>query len=64
VEITILLQLFAVGILVMVAHSVLKQADKEEFGWMVTIGGLAMVLIIVIRLVRELLEAVQTLFML
>jgi len=63
-EISILLQLFGVGILVMVAHSVLKQAGKEEFGWMVTIGGLLMVLLIVVELVSDLFEAVQALFML
>jgi stage III sporulation protein AC len=62
-EVTLLLRLAGVGILVSVAHSLLKQAGKEEFGWMVTLGGLAMVLVIVIELIVELFDAIQALLL-
>lgn len=61
-DIRVLFQIAGIGILVAVIHSVLKQAGKEEFAWLTTLGGTAIVLWIVIGLISRLFDTVETLF--
>ena len=51
-----------VAILVAVIHSVLRQAGKEEYAWMLTLTGIVIVLIWVVQLVGDLFEKVRTIF--
>lgn len=63
-DIGLLFQLAGIGILVSIIHTVLTQAGKEEFAWVVTLGGVSIVLLVVVRLIADLFEAVQALFQL
>lgn len=55
-------QIAGIGLLVVVAHSVIKAAGREELAWMVTVAGIAVVLWRVVGLVNELFQAVRALF--
>ena len=63
-DIEIILQIAGVGILVAVLHSVLKQAGKEEYGHIVTLAGVIIVFWLIINTLRDLFEAVTTIFQL
>jgi len=63
-EITVIFQIAAVGILVSVLHQVLKHSGREEQAMMITLVGLVVVLYWVIQHVSDLFNAVQTLFQL
>lgn len=58
----IIWQLAGIGILVAVIYSVLKQAGRDELAWVVTLGGVAVALLLVIRLINELFQNVRTMF--
>lgn len=61
-EITIVFQIAAVGILVAVLNQVLMSAGREEQAMMTTLAGLVVVLFWVIKYISDLFTAVQTLF--
>ena len=52
----------AIGILVSILHTVLQKVGKEEIGHMVTLVGVVIVLLWVVRLVRDLFVSVRTMF--
>lgn len=54
----------AVGIIVAVLHTILKQAGKEEHGWLVTLTGVIIVMMMVIRLIGDFFHAVRQTFQL
>ena len=61
-EISIVFQIAAVGILVAVLNQVLIRAGREEQAMMTTLAGLVVVLFWVIQYINELFTSVQTLF--
>ncbi len=61
-DISMIFKIAGVGILVSVLHTVLKQAGKEEQAQAATIAGIAIVLIMVIKLVGNLFNTVRTVF--
>ena len=61
-EINIVFQIAAVGILVAVLNQVLIRAGREEQAMLTTLAGLVVVLFWVIQYISELFSAVQTLF--
>ena len=61
-EITIVFQIAAVGILVSVLNQVLKHSGREEQATMTTLAGLVVVLFWVIQYISQLFITVQTLF--
>ena len=61
-EITIIFQIAAVGILVAVLNQVLIRAGREEQAMLTTLAGLVVVLFWVIQYISSLFETVQTLF--
>ena len=61
-DINIVFQIAAVGILVAVLNQVLIRAGREEQAMMTTLAGLAVVLFWVIEYINELFTSVQTLF--
>lgn len=63
-EITIVFQIAAVGILVAVLNQVLIRAGREEQAMMTTLAGLVVVLFWVIQYISTLFDTVQTLFQL
>lgn len=63
-EINIVFQIAAVGILVAVLNQVLIRAGREEQAMMTTLAGLVVVLFWVIQYISQLFNTVQTLFQL
>lgn len=61
-EINIVFQIAAVGILVAVLNQVLVRAGREEQAMMTTLAGLVVVLFWVIQYISTLFDIVQTLF--
>jgi stage III sporulation protein AC len=58
----IIWQIAGIGILVVVAHSVIKTAGRDELAWLITLAGVAVVLWRVVGLVNELFQAVKAVF--
>ena len=50
------------GILISVLNIILKQADKEEQAQMLTLAGVVVVLIMVVRLINDLFNMVRSVF--
>lgn len=61
-EINVVFQIAAVGILVAVLNQVLIRAGREEQAMMTTLAGLVVVLFWVIQYISKLFSAVQTMF--
>lgn len=61
-DIEIIFRIAAIGILVAVLNIVLEKADKKELGHLATLVGVIIVLVWVIRLVRELFDTVRAMF--
>lgn len=57
-------QIAGIGILVAVIYSVLKQAGRDDVAWLVTLGGVTVVLFMVIRLINQLFQTVRVMFQL
>ena len=55
-------QIAGIGILVVVAHSVIKTAGRDELAWLITLAGVAVVLWRVVSLVNDLFQAVKAVF--
>jgi len=63
-EITVIFQIAAVGILVSVLNQVLIRSGREEQAMMTTLAGLVVVLYWVIQHISDLFNTVQQLFQL
>ena len=63
-DITVVFQIAAVGILVAVLNQVLKGAGRDDQAMMTTLAGLIVVLFWIISYISDLFGAVQTLFQL
>jgi len=63
-DITVVFQIAAVGILVAVLNQVLKGAGREDQAMMTTLAGLIVVLFWIISYISDLFGAVQNLFQL
>jgi stage III sporulation protein AC len=62
VQVELIMQLAGLGLLTAVAHSVLKQAGKEEMAQLVTLAGVVIGLVLVLELIARLFNNVRTLF--
>lgn len=58
----LIFKIAGIAIIVSVLHSVIKQAGKEEYAWLVTLTGIVVVLTMVIRLVADFFQAVKAAF--
>ncbi len=61
-QVDLILQLAGLGLLTAVAHSVLKQAGKEEMAQLVTLAGILVGLVLVLDLVAKLFNNIRSLF--
>lgn len=61
-EVGLIFKLAGLGILVAVAHTVLKISGKEDFGFWVTLGGICIALIMVVQMLGDLFEEVKSVF--
>lgn len=60
--IDLIFRIAAIGILVSVLNAVLKKSDREELAMMTTLAGLIIVLMMVIKEIVNLFDAVKALF--
>lgn len=63
-DVDLIFKIAAIGILVSVLNQVLTRSGRDEQATMVTLAGLVVVLMIVVREISELFTLVKTLFQL
>jgi len=63
-NINLVFQIAAVGIIVSILAVVLRQSQRDEMAQLLTLAGVALVLGIVVKLVLDLFETVRTMFQL
>lgn len=63
-QLNVLFQIAGIGILTTVVSSVLTSSGRSELANLATVAGLAVVLLMVVRLLSELFTSVQTIFQL
>lgn len=61
-DIDLVFKIGGIGIIVAMLHTVLKQAGKEEQGYLITLVGVVVVLTMVLKLVSSLFETARTIF--
>ncbi len=61
-DINLIFKIAGIGILISILNMVLKQAGKEEQAQMLTLVGVVVVLIMVIRLIQQLFTDVRSVF--
>ena len=58
----IIFKIAGVGIIVAVLNMILKKSEREEYGLIVTIAGLIVVLLVIIDEISSLFETVKSVF--
>lgn len=61
-DVSIIVQIGIVGIVTIILDKVLSQAGKSEYGTLVNLTGIIIVLLLVVNLVVDLFRSIQTLF--
>jgi stage III sporulation protein AC len=61
-SVDLIFKIAGLAIIVSVLHSVLKQAGKEEYAWLVTLTGIIIVLTLVTGLVADFFDSVRSTF--
>ena len=61
-EVTIIFEIAAVGILVSILSQVLKHSGRDEQAFMVSLAGLLIVLFWIVPYIYELFQSIQKLF--
>ncbi len=61
-ELDLIFKIAGVGIIVSVLNMVLKKSDRDEYGMIVTIAGLIVVLMMIINEIAELFDTVKAVF--
>ena len=61
-DLDLIFKIAGVGIIVSVLNMVLKKTDRDEYGIIVTIAGLIVVLMVIINEIAELFDTVKSVF--
>ena len=61
-DVTILFKMAAIGIIVTVICQILKKSDRDDIATLVSIVGLIIVLAVVVGMIGDLFEQIQTIF--
>ncbi len=61
-DITILFKMAAIGIIVTVICQILKKSDRDDIATLVSIVGLLIVLAVVVGMIGDLFNEIQTIF--
>lgn len=61
-EIGLVFKIAAIGIIVAILNQVLARTNREEYGVVVTLGGLIIVLMMIIPQIAELFTTVKNIF--
>ena len=59
-DFTIILKIAAVGIIVAILHQILGKVGREEYGMLVVLSGVVVILLMLIPHILELLDTVQS----
>jgi stage III sporulation protein AC len=59
-DLTVILRIAAVGIIVAILHQVLAKIGRDEYGMLVVLAGVAVILMMLIPELLNLLETVQS----
>jgi stage III sporulation protein AC len=62
VKVDLLFKLAGIGILIMVFAAVLNQAEKKELAHLLTIAGVVVVLMFLVKLIGDLFNIVRSIF--
>lgn len=60
--IELIFKIAAVGLITAIVCQILKRADKEDIGVVVSLAGLVIVLLMVVSMVGELFETLKSMF--
>jgi stage III sporulation protein AC len=63
-DVSMIFKIAAVGILVAVLNQVMLRSGREEQAMMITLAGIVVVLMMVIRMVNDLFDTVKAMFQL
>ena len=61
-NIDLIFKIAGIGIIVSILFTVLKQAGKDEFSYILSLAGVVIVLMMVIQLVNSLFDTVRSVF--
>ncbi len=61
-EVDLIFRIAGVGILVSAAHWILKSSGKEDYAFITTVGGVAVVLVWVLQEMAQLFDEVKSVF--
>lgn len=61
-DLDIIFKIAGVGMIVAVLNMILKKSEREEYGLIVTIAGLIVVLLVIIDEIASLFETVKSVF--
>ena len=61
-DLDIIFKIAGVGIIVSVLNMILKKSEREEYGLIVTIAGLIVVLLVIINEIASLFDTVKSVF--
>lgn len=61
-DVSIIFQIAAVGIITAITNQVLKYAGKDEIATLTTLAGVIIVLLMVVGMINDLFQTVKTLF--
>lgn len=61
-DVSIIFFLMALAIAVTILHTFLKQAGRDEFAYLALVAGLALALVRVLPVLKELFDGVQAVF--
>lgn len=61
-KVELLFKLAGIGILIMVFAQVLNQADKKELAQLLTLAGVVVVMLFIVKLIGDLFNTVRTIF--
>lgn len=61
-ELDLIFKIAGVGIIVAVLNILLKKADRDEYGMMITIAGIIIVLMMIISEIATLFDTVKSVF--
>ena len=61
-DVSIIFQIAAVGLITAIINQLLKKSDKDEIATLVTLAGLVIVLIMIINMISQLFDTLKTVF--
>lgn len=61
-DVSIIFKIAAVGLITAIINQVLKKSDKDEIAMLVTLAGLVIVLIMIVNMIGQLFDVLNSVF--